>query len=77
MFQIHTFCDASEEGYCVAVYIRIKEGQKISTNLLTAKSRVSPLKAESIAPMELIAFMCTADKFEHPLLFTKLNHVVK
>ena len=54
-YQIHTFCDASQEGYCVAVYIRIKEGKQISTNLLTAKSRVSPLKAESISRQELIA----------------------
>ena len=53
-YQIHTFCDASEEGYCVAVYIRIKDGSKITTNLLTAKSRVSPLKAESISRQELV-----------------------
>ena len=31
-YQIHTFCDASEEGYCVAVYIRIKNGSEITTN---------------------------------------------
>ena len=54
-YQIHTFCDASEEGYCVAVYIRIKQGSVITTNLLTAKSRVSPLKAESISRQELVA----------------------
>ena len=48
-YQIHTFCDASEEGYAVTVYIRVKIGKEITTNLLTAKSRVSPLKAESIS----------------------------
>lgn len=41
-YQIHTFCDASEEGYCVTVYIRVRDGSKIVTNLLVAKSRVSP-----------------------------------
>ena len=55
IYQIHTFCDASEEGFCVAIYIRIKSGAKIETNLLTAKSRVSPLKAESISRQELVA----------------------
>ena len=53
-YQIHSFCDASQEGYCVAVYIRVKNGKSITTNLLAAKSRVSPLKAESISRMELI-----------------------
>ena len=53
-YQIHTFCDASEEGYCVAVYIRIKNGTDITTNLIAAKSRVSPLKAESISRQELV-----------------------
>ncbi len=44
-YQLHTFCDASEEGVCAAVYIRVKSGADITTNLLAAKSRVSPLKA--------------------------------
>jgi predicted nuclease with RNAse H fold len=54
-YQIHTFCDASEEGICAAVYIRVKSGSDITTNLLAAKSRVSPLKAESISRSELVA----------------------
>jgi hypothetical protein len=54
-YQILTLCDASEEGYCVAVYIRLKSGTRIETNLLTAKARVSPLKAESISRQELVA----------------------
>jgi hypothetical protein len=54
-YQLHTFCDASEEGVCAAVYIRVKSGAEITTNLLAAKSRVSPLKAESISRSELVA----------------------
>ena len=54
-YQIHTFCDASEEGTCAAVYIRVKTGNEITTNLLAAKSRVTPLKAESISRSELVA----------------------
>jgi hypothetical protein len=54
-YQLHTFCDASEEGVCAAVYIRVKSGAEITTNLLAAKSRVSPLKAKSISRSELVA----------------------
>ena len=52
--QIHCFCDASEDGYCVAVYVRVKSKEGIWPTLLTAKSRVTPLKTESIARLELI-----------------------
>ena len=53
--EVHTFCDASEEGYCVAVYTRVVNYDNVVTTLVTAKSRVSPLKSESISRMELIA----------------------
>ena len=54
-YQLHTFCDASEEGVCVASYIRVKTRAGIVTTLLAAKSRVTPLKAESISRLELVA----------------------
>jgi hypothetical protein len=54
--QIHTFCDASEDGMCCAVYLRIKKKKKdIEVNLAAAKARVSPLKAETISRLELAA----------------------
>ena len=70
-YQIHTFCDASEDGVCAAVYIRVKTGNEITTNLLAAKSRVSPLKAESISRAELVACviairLCSAVKETYP-----------
>ena len=70
-YQIHTFCDASEEGYCVTVYIRTKSGSQVETNLMAAKARVSPLKAESISRQELVACvlavrMCSAVKETYP-----------
>ena len=55
-YQIHTFCDASEEGVCVATYIRVKtRNEGLVTTLLAAKSSVTPLKAESISRLELVA----------------------
>ena len=53
--QLHIFCDASEEGFCVAIYTRVELEDTVQTTLLTAKSRVSPLKTESISRLELVA----------------------
>jgi len=41
-------------GICAAVYIWVKSGTKIMTNLLAAKFVVLPLKAESILIYELV-----------------------
>jgi len=65
--QVHTFCDASEQGMCVAVYLRVKKRQKVYTTLLAAKARVSPLRAESISRLELVA--CT--------MGVRLSHAVR
>ena len=53
--EIHVFCDASEAGYCAAVYSRVIHAEKATMTLLAARCRVSPLKSESISRMELIA----------------------
>ena len=54
-FQIHAFCDASEEALCTAVYLRVKTRKEVFVTLLAGKARVSPLKAESISRLELAA----------------------
>ena len=64
-YQIHTFCDASEEG------TRAKTQKGIKTTLVAAKSRVTPLKAESISKHELIGCvlgtrLCAAVKETFP-----------
>ena len=53
--QIHIFSDASEEGFCVTIYSRVKTGTEVKNTLLAAKSRVTPLKTESISRLELVA----------------------
>ena len=70
-YQIHTFCDASKEGVCVAVYTRVKTQKGIETTLIAAKSRVTPLKAESISRHELVGCvlgtrLCAAVKETFP-----------
>ena len=55
-FQLHVFCDASELGYAACCYSRFvdEEGQ-VRVELLFAKAKVSPNKAQSIPRLELMA----------------------
>ena len=52
---VHTFTDASEKAYAAAVYARYEfEDGSIGTRLITAKTRLAPLKAISIPRLELM-----------------------
>ena len=55
-FQLHVFCDASELGYAACVYARfVDEEDQVRVELLFAKAKVSPVKAQSIPRLELMA----------------------
>ncbi|GFQ80043.1 integrase catalytic domain-containing protein [Trichonephila clavata] len=52
--QVHGFCDSSEKAYCAAIYIRSKDTtQTVIARLLTSKTRVSPVKPQSLTRLEL------------------------
>lgn len=53
--EIHGFADASVRAYGCCIYIRSITPNGIYTNLLTAKSRVAPLKTRSLPRLELSA----------------------
>ncbi|GAB0089833.1 hypothetical protein DMENIID0001_044500 [Sergentomyia squamirostris] len=48
--QIHGFSDASEKAYAACIYIRIQHNSSVTVRLLTAKTRVAPLKGKITLP---------------------------
>jgi Pao retrotransposon peptidase/Family of unknown function (DUF5641) len=53
--ELHVFCDASERAYATCIYSRVNSrGGTIATNLVCSKSRVAPLKNESVQRLELM-----------------------
>ncbi|XP_072381169.1 uncharacterized protein [Diabrotica undecimpunctata] len=78
--EIHGFCDASELGYASVVYFRFSTSDKFETVLVCAKCRVSPLKTQSIARLELLAAVLLADlvafikeSFKHIFSFSDIH----
>ena len=53
--QVHGFCDASERAYAAAVYLRsVYANGDISARLISSKTRVAPLKEQTIPRLELL-----------------------
>lgn len=60
--QIHTFVHASEKVYGAAVYLRsTSQHRAIQVNLLCAKSRVAPIKRQSLPRLELCVALVGAE----------------
>jgi len=57
--QLHGFSNASSAGYGGVIYIRLLHAT-VSVSLVTAKTRVAPLKALTIPKLELCGALLTA-----------------
>ncbi|XP_043659682.1 uncharacterized protein LOC122624258 [Drosophila teissieri] len=51
--QYHAFCDASQDAYGAAIFVRIETKEGCCTHLLTSKTRVTPVRSISIQRLEL------------------------
>ena len=51
--QLHGFSDSSQVAYCAVIYVRREHG--VTVDLLTAKTKVAPLKKLTIPKLELLA----------------------
>ncbi|XP_060868578.1 uncharacterized protein LOC132943558 [Metopolophium dirhodum] len=59
-YELHTFSDSSEKGYAAVVYLRCISGSTIQCHLITAKSKVAPLKHVTIPRLELCGTLLAA-----------------
>ena len=64
--QLHGFSDASEEAYSAVVYIRIQDPTgSVHVSLVTSKTRVAPLKRQTIPRLELCGALLLSQVITH------------
>lgn len=72
--EIHCFSDASERAYGSCIYVRSANSQNETlVRLACAKSRVAPIKAISLARLELCAALLSAQLCQNVISAIKLN----
>lgn len=62
---IHGFCDASVEAYAAVVYLKIKTTDGVFLRFVMSKTRVSPLKIQTIPRLELLSALILARLVVH------------
>ncbi len=53
--ELHGFGDSSKYAYGAVVYLRVVSANRVHTNIIASKSRVAPLKEQSIPRLELVS----------------------
>ena len=57
---LHVFCDASKQAYATCAYVRTENRSEIRVQLVSARSRVAPLKPLTIPRLELLSCLIGA-----------------
>lgn len=58
--ELHGFCDASGKAYAAVIYVRSVVNDHVETTLMCSKSRVAPLKLQTIPRLELLGALILA-----------------
>ena len=63
--QLHIFCDSSKLAYGAVAYLRGTSGNKTYTAFLMAKTRVAPVKTQTLPRLELLAAVLGTKLYEY------------
>ena len=69
--ELHGFSDAGKVAYGAKVYIRIETDDGFSSSLVASKSRITPLKEETVPHLELLGALLLAE------LITSVRNALK
>ena len=73
--ELHEFSDASVKAFAAAIYVRFKTEFGCMTSLVTSKTRVAPIKKQSLPRLELFGLLTFARLIVS--VRTALQHVVQ
>lgn len=71
--QLHGFCDASCTAYAAVLYLRVVTNNGIDVRLITAKTKVAPVKRVTLPRLELCGAVLLAKLLEHTREVLKID----
>lgn len=72
---LHGFSDASERALSAVLYLKTEEGYESRVSLLTAKSRVAPVKQVTLSRLELCGALLLARLVNHAVKILELQGI--